>query len=156
TGVPRGIRLGFCRWPGLRQEAVSENSAAILSRHGQNGFGSLPAPRSAFSPRSLGAQPLGTRRPHAHVCGWADPDRNSADVSSYPYQTGRCGRILAGTWGENCPFSLGLLLSIKLRGRKLLVGCPVVASFLPREWSCWYRRSHPSKCFSSFENSLWD
>src|SRR5208337_215408 len=149
--------MGFHGWPGLRQEAVSENSAAVLSRHDQNGFGSLPAPRSAFSPRTLGAQPLGTRRPHAHVCGWADPDRNSADVSSYPYQTERCGRILTDARrGENHTISLALLFSIKLGGRKLLVGCPVVVSFLPREWSCWYRRSYPSKCFSSFENSLWD
>ena len=25
-------------------------------------------------------------------------------------------------------------------GRELTVGCPVVVSPLPREWSCWYRR----------------
>jgi len=33
------------------------------------------------------------------------------------------------------------------RGRKLLVGCPVVVSFLPREWSCPYRREFLPKCF---------
>jgi hypothetical protein len=33
------------------------------------------------------------------------------------------------------------------RGRRLTVGCPVVVSLLPREWSCLYRRGEPSNSF---------
>ena len=37
-------------------------------------------------------------------------------------------------------------------GRELTVGCPVVVSPLPREWSCLYRRGHPPKSFPVFRN----
>jgi len=37
------------------------------------------------------------------------------------------------------------------RGRRLTVGCPVVVSLLPREWSYWYRRFQPQ---NSFLNSV--
>ena len=36
-------------------------------------------------------------------------------------------------------------------GRELTVGCPVVVSPLPREWSCLYRRGHPPKSFRYFQ-----
>jgi hypothetical protein len=32
-------------------------------------------------------------------------------------------------------------------GRELTVGCPVVVSPLPREWSCWYRRGQSGISF---------
>src|SRR5579884_1205044 len=35
----------------------------------------------------------------------------------------------------------------RFRGRRLTVGCPVVVSPLPREWSCLYRRGHPQNSF---------
>src|SRR5438105_6107672 len=40
------------------------------------------------------------------------------------------------------------------RGRKLTVGCPVVVSPLPREWSCLYRRGEPPNSFLRASNSL--
>jgi hypothetical protein len=43
-------------------------------------------------------------------------------------------------------------LSVFFRGRELTVGCPVVVSPLPREWSCTLRRWQPSKSFLTFEN----
>ena len=40
------------------------------------------------------------------------------------------------------------------RDRRPTVGCPVVVSLLPREWSCLYRRYFPQKCFSVPERNL--
>src|SRR6266852_8990703 len=40
------------------------------------------------------------------------------------------------------------------RGGRLTVGCPVVVSPPPREWSCLYRRSPPHKCFPPGERFI--
>src|SRR5712692_1144666 len=40
------------------------------------------------------------------------------------------------------------------RGGRLTVGCPVVVSPPPREWSCLYRRSPPHKCFPRGERFI--
>src|SRR6266700_723087 len=40
------------------------------------------------------------------------------------------------------------------RGRRLTVGCPVVVSLLPREWSYWYRRFQPLNSFLNLSKFL--
>src|SRR6266700_6069502 len=96
----------------------------------------------------------GARRDPAHV------PRDPYDTNSSRYKIAREAQALRWAWHSgplvigvgslaakfyiNCAVSSD---SERFRGRRLTVGCPVVVSPLPREWSCLYRRGQAPNSF---------
>jgi hypothetical protein len=93
---------------------------------------------------------VGTRGPDADLHRSIGSIRASANatqrsvIARHPYHGVRIPILLSLFW-----------VFFKKRGRKLLVGCPVVVSFLPREWSCLYRRRQATKCFLGIRKNFY-
>jgi len=169
--IPAETRMeasAFGRRANLAEEAAAQTAAAVLSRHDEAGARSLASSRSEVYPRALGPEPLGKSRADTHVRRRDGPGGNSADVPRDAHQADGPRRRLESSNARfpvarnkvplemfdgmrsepkfcvNCAISSASGL---FRGRRLTVGCPVVVSPLPREWSCMYRRGQPPISF---------
>jgi len=141
AGVPRRLPLGFPRRPGFRQRPLLKlpqqfyRAPPRWSRH-------LLPPGGQIPSRPLGAQPLGRVSPTPMFVATLQLEEFH-QCRETPLPNAQCS-----PHSPQVKLKLFRMLVLREeRGRRLLVGCPVVVSPLPREWSCSYRRVFPCKCF---------